>query len=87
MRCRAASDRLLVRFVRNQTTRLAAHQADTRAGQAAHSDIGSLVLNIRRVIIKDVLNIQAGCRASEDEWAYHCRSQSFAGGAAVQRLQ
>ncbi len=62
---------LLVRFVGNQTAVLAAHQVDARACQAAHTYIGPLVLNIRRVIIKDVLNIQVGCRASEDEWAYH----------------
>jgi hypothetical protein len=36
-----------------------------------------LVVRLTRwmLIAKDVLNFQASCRASEDEWAYHCRSQ------------
>jgi hypothetical protein len=62
---------LLVRFVGNQTAVLAAHQVDARACQAAHAYIGPLVASLRRLIVEDVLNVQTGCRASEDEWAYH----------------
>jgi hypothetical protein len=35
--------------------------------------MGSRVIGVRSVIVEDVLNVRAGCRASEDEWAYHCR--------------
>jgi hypothetical protein len=39
-----------------------------------HALVGSLVVSVRPVIVKDVLNVQAGCRASEDEWPYHCQT-------------
>jgi hypothetical protein len=54
--------------------RSSAHQVDTRAGQTAHANIGSRVLGVRAVIVEDVLNVQACCRASEDEWSYHPRA-------------
>jgi hypothetical protein len=67
--------RLLVRTGGNQTAGLAVHQVDTSAGQAPHAYIGPLVASLRRLIVEDVLNVQTGCRASEDEWAYHYRSR------------
>jgi hypothetical protein len=69
-----ACGHLLVRFVGNQTAVLAAYQVDTRTGQAAHAYIGSRVLGVRSVIVEDVLNVQACCRASEDEWPYHAEA-------------
>ena len=53
---------------------LAAHQVDARTGQAPNAYIDPIVFTAWRGIIKDVLNVQPCCRASEDEWPYHLRS-------------
>jgi hypothetical protein len=56
MRRHAASDRLLVRFVGNQTAVIAAHRVDARASQASHAYIGPIVVSFR-CLIEDVLNV------------------------------
>ena len=43
-----------------------------------------------RGIVKDVLNVQAGCRASEDEWPYHPESvprQDLAGLFQIKQMR
>ena len=44
---------------------------DTRAGQAPHAFIAALNPYLRHLVLKDVLNVQACCRASKDKWPYH----------------
>jgi hypothetical protein len=44
---------------------------DTRAGQAPHAHVASLIPDLRRIVLKDVLNVQAGYRVSKDEWPYY----------------
>ena len=69
---------LLFRVVGNQSARLASYEVDTRAGQAPHAYIGPLVGSLRRLIVEDVLNVQACCRAPKDEWPYH--AEIYPGG-------
>jgi hypothetical protein len=51
-----ACGHLLVRPGGSQTAVLAAHQVDTRSGQAAHAYIGPIVVSFR-CLIEDVLNV------------------------------
>jgi len=69
---------LLFRVVGNQSARLASYEVDTRAGQALHGFIAALNPYLRHFVVKDVLNVQACCRAPKDEWPYH--AEIYPGG-------
>jgi hypothetical protein len=62
---------LLFRVVGNQSAGLAPYEMDTRASKAPHAFIAALDPHLRHLVLKDVLNVQACCRASKDEWPYH----------------
>src|SRR5664279_3710618 len=56
-------------------------------GQAAHTYVDPIVFPAWRSVIKDVLNVQAGCRTSKHEWAYHPRSLRAAYYSALAQIK
>ena len=58
---------------------------DTRAGQAPDTNVAPLIPDLRRIVVKDVLNVPACHRAPKDEWPYY--SDTYAAWPSLELIQ